>query len=324
MGPYGRTVSGRCVRAGVVGVGALGRHHARIYAALDDVQLTGVCDVRPERARGVAAEHGCPAFDRPEQLLPEVDLVSIAVPTTEHHRLARVFLEAGKDVLVEKPITSTTAEAADLISIATRRQLILQVGHVERFNPAVNALFSSGVRPRFIEVHRLASFSPRSLDIDVVLDLMIHDLDILLVLEDSEILQIDAVGVPVLTNKVDIANARLRFASGLIANLTASRVSAERMRKFRVFSNRCYVSLDLLARRVRVFRLEGEPGRPKLLEERHEADDSEPLERQIAAFVDSVRNRTQPVVDGRTGERVLGLAQAICERMSGALQTASW
>lgn len=313
-------MSERSVRAGVIGVGALGRHHARIYAALENVRLTGVCDLRIERARDVAAELGCPAFDRPERLLPEVDLVSVAVPTTEHHRLARFFLQAGKDVLVEKPMTSTPAEAEDLVSIAAQRQRILQIGHVERFNPAVDVLFSSGIRPRFIEVHRLASFSPRSLDIDVVLDLMIHDLDIILALDDSEILQIDAVGVPVLTHKVDIANTRLRFASGLIANLTASRVSAERMRKFRVFSNRSYVSLDLLSRSVRVFRLEGEPGRPRLAEERYEPDDREPLARQIAAFVDAVRTRAQPAVDGRTGQRVLDLAQAICERISASLQ----
>jgi predicted dehydrogenase len=316
-------VNEQTVRAGVVGVGALGRHHARIYAALENVRLAGVCDVHTERAQGVAAEFGCAAYDSPERLLPAVDIVSVAAPTTEHHRLARMFLEAGKDVLVEKPMTSTASEAADLVSIAQRHGRILQVGHVERFNPAVDVLFSSRIRPRFIEVHRLASFSPRSLDIDVVLDLMIHDLDIILALDDSEIMQIDAVGVPVLTNKVDIANARLRFASGLIANLTASRVSAERMRKFRVFSYRSYISLDLLSRSVRVFRLEGERDRPRLAEERHGPDDREPLGRQIAAFVNAARNRVQPVVDGRTGQRVLGLAQAICERTADAIRAAN-
>jgi predicted dehydrogenase len=316
-------MSQRSMRAGVIGVGALGRHHARIYAALENVRLAGVCDARMERARGVAAEFGCQAFDRPERILPEVDLVSVAVPTTDHHPVTRLCLESGKDVLVEKPIASTTADAADLVSIAQEHRRILQVGHVERFNPAVDVLFASGIRPRFIEVHRLALFSTRSLDIDVVLDLMIHDLDIILALDDSEVLQIDAVGVPVLTRKVDIANARLRFASGLIANLTASRVSAERMRKFRVFSNRCYVSLDLVSRRARVFKLEGQPDRPRIAQEHHEPEDREPLEKQIAAFVDSARNRTRPVVDGRTGQRVLEIAQAVCERIFHSMQTTS-
>jgi len=245
-----------------------------------------------------------------------VDAVSVAVPTVDHHRVARVLLEAGKDVLVEKPMTTTIAEAEDLIRVAADRKAVLQVGHIERFNPAVDVLKATVSRPRFIEVHRLGSFSPRSLDIDVVLDLMIHDLDIVLTLDGSEAVQVDAVGGPVLTARVDIANVRLRFASGLIANLTASRVSAEKVRKFRVFSPRTYISVDFARREAQVYRLtEGVAG-PEIKVEQTAAPDEEPLRRQLAAFVECASSRRSPVVSGADGLRALRLAHVILARIA--------
>lgn len=307
------------VRLGVIGVGGIGRHHARVCASLPEARLLGVFDVDLARAREVAAKHGTQAFAHLRDLLPEVDAVCIAVPTVDHLRVARAALEAGKDVLVEKPIAHSLAEADEMIALAESLGRVLQVGHVERFNPAVDVLLGiEGVR--FIEVHRLGSFSPRSLDIDVVLDLMVHDLDIVARLDGTEAVQVDAVGVPVLTPRVDIANARLRFASGLIANLTASRVSTDRVRKFRLFAPRTYVSADLATRTVHVHRL-GEPGPdewPAIHIEKTEGGDSpeaEPLRRQVQAFVRAVRERSRPVVGGQDGRRVLALAGEILARI---------
>jgi predicted dehydrogenase len=306
----------RPVRVGVVGVGALGQHHARVYAGLSGARLAGVYDIERARAAEVALRHGGRVFDHLRDLLPEVDAVSVAVPTIDHHRVARVLIEAGKDVLVEKPMSATIAEAEDLIRLAAERGTVLQVGHIERFNPAVDVLKATVARPRFIEVHRLGSFSPRSLDIDVVLDLMIHDLDILISLDGSEAVQVDAVGVPVLTPRVDIANVRLRFASGLIANLTASRVSAEKVRKFRVFAPRTYISADFARREAQVYRLaEGSSG-PEIQTERTAAPDEEPLRRQLAAFVECARSRSVPVVPGVDGLRALRLAHLILSRIA--------
>jgi predicted dehydrogenase len=304
------------LRVGVVGVGALGQHHARVYAGLPGVRLVGVHDAVRARAEEVAGRQGTAVFDDVGALLDAVDAVSVAVPTVDHHRVALQALEAGRDVLVEKPMAATLAEADDLIRVAERRQRLLQVGHIERFNPAVAVLSGAGHRPRFIEAHRLASFSPRSLDIDVVLDLMIHDLDIVLWLDGSDPVQVDAVGVPVLTPRADIANARLRFGSGLIANLTASRVSAEKVRKFRVFSPRTYMSLDLAARSAAVHRLVGTNEKPEISVERTVAADDEPLARQLSAFVSSVRSRSSPVVSGVDGRRALALAHTILARMA--------
>jgi predicted dehydrogenase len=306
----------RDVRVGVVGVGALGQHHARVYADLPGAQLVGVHDAIPDRAAQVAGLHGVRSFPGLAELLDAVDAVSVAVPTVDHHAVSRLALEAGKDVLVEKPMTGTLQEADDLIELAGQRRAILQVGHIERFNPAVDVLKAHARDPRFIEVHRLASFSPRSLDIDVVLDLMIHDLDIVLSLDGSEAVQVDAVGVPVLTDKVDIANARLRFASGLIANLTASRVSVDKVRKFRVFAPRTYISADFAAREAQVHRLVERPGgRPEIAMEGMSAPDIEPLRRQLEAFLAAVRDRGEPIVPGNDGRRALVLAHRVLARM---------
>ena len=304
------------VRVGVVGVGALGQHHARVYAELPGARLAGIYDVDGSRAAEVAARHGVRAFGDLRELLDEAQAISVAVPTVDHHRVARALLEAGKDVLVEKPMTARLEEAEELIRLAAEKGAVLQVGHIERFNPAVEPLRKAALQPRFIEVHRLSPFSPRSLDVDVVLDLMIHDLDIVLCLDGSEAVQVDAVGVPVLTSKVDIANARLRFASGLIANLTASRVSAEKVRKFRVFSPKTYISADFAARSAQVYRLiQGREG-PEIASERSAAPDEEPLKRQLAAFVIAVEGRSTPTVTGADGLRALTLAHTILGRMA--------
>jgi predicted dehydrogenase len=307
------------VRGGIIGTGALGRHHARVWSEVQGAALVGVHDLDRARAEDVAARHGCRVFEDAASLLAAVDAVSIATPTVTHHAIARQAIEAGRDVLVEKPMTATLAEADDLVALAAARGAVLQAGHIERFNPATEVLLAAGRGARFVEVHRLGSFSARSLDVDVVLDLMIHDLDIVMALDGSEPVQIEAVGVPVLTPRVDIANARLRFASGLIANLTASRVSIEKVRKFRVFAPRTYVSVDFAAREAQVYRLEAdESGRPRIASERRAAPDQEPLRRQVEAFVGAVRTRSAPVVGGGDGRRALALAHAILERMAEA------
>jgi predicted dehydrogenase len=306
----------RVVRVGVVGVGALGQHHARVYADLPGAKLAGVHDLDPARAAEVAARHGCLGFAGTDELIAAVDALSVAVPTVDHHRVARAALEAGRHVLLEKPMTATLSEADDLIALSRERGLVFQVGHIERFNPAVEVLRANVARPRFVEVHRLGSFSPRSLDVDVVLDLMIHDLDIVLSIDGTEAVQVDAVGVPVLTPRVDIANARLRFASGLIANLTASRVSAERVRKFRVFAPQTYISVDFAAREAQVYRLVEASGRPEISVQRTAAPEVEPLRRQLESFVDSVRRGAPAAVPGEDGRRALALALTILERMA--------
>ncbi len=305
------------LKVGVIGVGALGQQHARVYAELPEAELVGVFDLDRERAVAVAGKHGARVFDSAEALSREVDALSVAVPTVDHHQVARALLEAQKHVLVEKPITATLEEADALILAARKSGTVLQVGHVERFNPALDVVRSVAGSPRFIEVHRLGSFSARSLDIDVVLDLMIHDLDIVLAMDGSEAVQVDAVGVPVLTGKVDIANARLRFASGLIANLTASRVSAERVRKFRVFAERLYVSADFAAREASVYRLvPGAGGRPEISVDLRSAPEEEPLRRQLASFLAAIREGSRPKVPGEDGRRALALAHTIVLRMS--------
>jgi predicted dehydrogenase len=302
------------LRVGVVGVGSLGQHHARVYSELPGARLVGVHDRLPERAAEVAARHGCRVFGSLGELVAEVDAASVAVPTVDHHAVASELLSAGRSVLVEKPLATTLAEADELIALAARKGAALQTGHIERFNPATDILRNNVTTPRFVEVHRLGSFSARSLDIDVVLDLMIHDLDIVLSLDGSEVVQVDAVGVPVLTPRVDIANARLRFASGLIANLTASRVSVEKVRKFRVFAPRTYISLDFAAREGQIYRLvDGALGRPDIRVERTTAASEEPLRRQLLAFVASVREGRPPVVSGEDGRRALHLATRILE-----------
>jgi predicted dehydrogenase len=307
----------RAVRVAVVGVGDFGRNHARVYRRLEGVEFVGVVDRDSERARSVADEFGTAVLPDLDSLAGRVDAVSLAVPTIEHARIGCLLLSSGIDVLVEKPIAASVAEADELIDAAQQYARVLQIGHLERFNPAFVAALPIIKEPLYFEVHRLGVFSPRSLDIDVVYDVMIHDLDILLALANSPVESIHSLGIPVITDKVDIAHARLEFASGAVANLTASRVSTERVRKLRFFQHHEYISLDYArqdALRIRVRKPVPEPQFDfEPIPTRHE----EPLEAELRSFVDAVRNRKQPLVDARAGRRALELADRV---MAGILE----
>jgi predicted dehydrogenase len=307
------------LRVAVVGVGHLGRHHARILSALPGARLVAVADTNRARAEDVASTYGArPVFDARE-LVGQVDAVSVAVPTERHAEMALTFLGAGVPVLVEKPMARSLAEADDMIAAAARARVCLAVGHTERFNPAVEAARALLVNPRFIEVHRLGTFPERSLDIDVVFDLMIHDLDVLLSLVPAGIEAIDAVGVPVLTGRVDIANARLRFADGCIANVTASRISRERVRKIRFFQPAAYVSIDYAAQKVEMWRLTTPPGgKPAIEGGEVTVPSEEPLKRELQDFVEAVRFGRPPGVTGEQGRRALALAGLIADRMASS------
>jgi predicted dehydrogenase len=308
------------LRTAVVGIGHLGRHHARILSGLEGAHLTAVVDTIEERAAAAAAATGAKACTDYRELIGHVDAVTIAVPTELHHEVAIPFLRRGTAVLVEKPIARTLAEADELIAAARASGATLAVGHTERYNPAVKAVFPLVTSPRFIEVHRLGVFPDRSLDIDVVFDLMIHDLDVILALVRSEVTSIEAVGVPVLTPKYDIANARLRFASGCIANVTASRISKERVRKIRFFQPDAYLSIDYAAQEVEGWRLvRGTGPRPSIEGGPIPVEREEPLRLELADFVKSARDRTPPVVDGEAGRRALALATQVAEKMESVV-----
>ncbi len=301
------------IKVGVVGVGYLGQHHARIYSKMPEVELVGVADIDAEKANAVAAQTGCRAYGDYHALLSQVQAVNVVVPTVLHHEIALDFLQAGRDVLLEKPMTVTLQEADDLIQEAEKKDSLLQIGHLERFNSVVRALHGRIQKPRFIESHRLGPFVERGTDVHVVLDLMIHDIDIILSLVNSPVELIRAVGVPVISPQIDIANARIEFANGCVANVTASRVSREKMRKIRIFQPDAYVSLDYLQQEVVICRrvLEGEGERPQLSMERLEIEKEEPLEAEIAAFVDCVRTRKRPMVSGQEGREALRVALEI-------------
>jgi len=303
-------------RVAVIGVGHLGQHHARLLGSMDGVELVGVVDTKPGRADEVAAKCGTRAWPVARELLERVDGVTIAVPTVSHLDVALPFLESGVAVLVEKPLAPTVADAERLISTAARTGATLATGHTERFNPAVVAALPLVADPRFVEVHRLGTFPERSLDIDVIFDLMIHDLDLLLAAVDSEVVSIEAVGVNVLTPRTDIANARLRFASGCIANVTASRISRERVRKVRFFQHDSYVSIDYAAQEVEVYRLAPRGTVPPIQGGKLEVVNDEPLRRELVDFVEAVRNRREPGVTGRAGRDALELATRIAEKMA--------
>jgi len=303
-------------------VGAFGRNHVRVYHELERegeaVRLVGVVDNDPNRAEQVSKEFGCHAFASVEELLSksrEVGAVSLAVPTLHHLPLARRLMEAGIDVLIEKPVTARLAEAEELIAVEKKTGRIAQVGHLERFNPAVKATRPLITRPMFFEVHRLSVFTPRSLDVDVVLDLMIHDLDAVISFVDSPIKEVRAAGLPILSHKVDIANARVEFESGCIANFTASRVSTERVRKLRFFQPRQYISVDYDRQDVLVFTVgdgEGVPSaNPEIKMQKPQVSPEEPLRAEIRAFLHSVRHREQPRVTLDDGRRALALALEI-------------
>jgi predicted dehydrogenase len=300
------------IRVGVVGIGHLGGYHLQKYQRIPGCRIIGVVDTIEERARKAAELYGCKVVEDYRKLAEMVDAVSIAVPTGAHHEVASVFLHAGVDVLLEKPIAATLAEADELIALADRAGLIFQIGFVERFNPAVTALHSVMGRPLFIESHRLHPFFERGTDVDVILDLMVHDLDIILHFVRSPVETVDAVGVSVLSEKVDIANARLIFASGCVANITASRVTAKTMQKIRFFGVEGYHAVDYRKRElVSLGRRNGPGGQVTITENPVEIKMQDPLEEEILAFVRAVTDRTPPMVSGRDGRDALELALRI-------------
>ena len=297
------------IRVGVVGVGAMGSHHARVCAELEGCELAGVYDIDRRQAERVARKFEVRAHEHLEDLLGDVDAVAVAVPTPEHHEVGLRCIEAGCDVLMEKPLASSLDHADSLVKAAEQAGRILQVGHIERYNPAVAAMTARVERPGFIEVDRLGSLVPRSLETDVVLDLMIHDIDIVHALVGGEVTEIRAVGVPILTEAIDFANARLEFAGGCIANLTASRVSMNRIRKVRVFQPEAYLSVDYTAQTVDHYRLVRIDGKPTGIDrDRIDASGEEPLLLQLRDFVRCCRERGQPLADAASARRSLATA----------------
>jgi predicted dehydrogenase len=307
------------LRVGVIGVGHLGEYHVQKYRTLDSVELVGVFDTNGSRANEIADRYHTKAFTSHTELLGLVDAVSLAVPTEMHFEVARDVLASGVHLLVEKPITYQLAPADKLIRMAAEKDLVLQVGLVERFNPAVVKMQTLLKRPLFLESHRMNVFTPRGTDVDVVLDLMIHDLDIILHVVDSEVKELHAVGMSVVTSKTDIANARLIFENGTVGNLTASRVSDKSLRKIRIFQEDRYLHVNCLKRELTVTRLNGIPigpdGLPEVVSEKIEFVGSDPLADQIASFVHAVRTRSNPVVSGQDGRRALKFALAIIEQI---------
>jgi predicted dehydrogenase len=303
------------LRIAVIGVGHLGRHHARILSSMEGTELTAVVDTIPDRAAEVAAASSTAALSDYRQLLGEVDAAVVAVPTELHATIAVPFLQRGTPVLVEKPMSRSVEDADRMIASARAGGTILAVGHTERHNPAVAVAMRLVTSPRFIEVHRLSAFPDRSLDIDVVFDLMIHDLDIILAIVQGDVVSIEAVGVPVLTSTYDIANVRLRFSSGCIANITASRISRDRVRKIRFFQPDSYLSIDYASQEVEGWRLVRKEPRPGIEGGPLPVERDEPLRRELADFVRAVRDGTAPLVDGEAGRRALVLAAEIARRM---------
>jgi len=305
-------VRGRQIRVAVAGAGGFGKNHVRIWSAMEGVELVGIVDENKDRAEQIAAEFKTRALSNLDALVSEgVEAVSVAVPTTDHAEVGCKLLDAGMDVLVEKPMAASLAEADQLIAAAKRSGRILQIGHVERFNGAVAAAQKIISRPMFFEVHRLGIFTPRSLDVDVVYDVMIHDLDILLALVDAPVVDLKAVGIPVITDKVDIAHARMEFATGTVANVTASRVSTERVRKMRFFQAHEYVSLDFARQDVLRIRVQPDAPPPGVAFEKVPAAAGEPLKAELMAFAERVCTRRQPMVDGAAGRRALELADRV-------------
>ena len=309
------------IRTAVIGVGYLGRFHAQKYALLDEAELVAVCDTSEEAAGRVARELDTRAVNDYRDLARDVDAVSIVVPTQKHHEVARHFLEAGVHVLLEKPITSTLEQGRDLVALARDRGVVFQIGHLERFNPAVVALGDVLDRPRFIESHRIAPFNPRGADVNVVLDLMIHDIDIILDFVRSPVTEIRANGVPVLSSDTDVANARLQFENGCVANVTASRVSLKSERRMRIFQEDAYLTIDFQNKTLGIHRRgKGEmfPGIPEIDSQEMEFEQGDALLAEIRAFLDSIRNGKPPVVSGEDGLRALETAFTITDILGRA------
>lgn len=304
------------IRIGVVGIGHLGGYHLQKYAKIERCKIVAVSDTQMEKARKAADMYTCEAFPDHRSMLGGVDAVSIAVPTDEHFAVTRDFLAAGVDVLLEKPICATLAEADELLALQQKNKLILQVGFVERFNPAIIALEKVITRPAFVEVHRLHPFFERGIDVDVILDLMIHDLDLILKFVDAPLRNVEAVGVPILSDKIDIANVRLSFATGCIANITASRISAKTMQKIRFFGPEGYHSVDCQKREIlSLGKIATDDGKQQIVQNNIEVGSHDPLEEEIRSFIKAVETREKPQVSGEDGRRSLALAVEILQKM---------
>lgn len=302
------------LRTAVIGVGYLGKFHAQKYAQLPESELVAVCDTNADVAQTIADDHGVDVVTDHHDLLGRVDAVSIVVPTQKHYEVAKVFLENGVHVLLEKPITSTVEQARELVELANQHEVVFQIGHLERFNPAVMALENELKEPRFIESLRIAPFNPRGADVNVILDLMIHDIDIILDFVRSPVKSIQTNGVPVLSSDIDVANARIQFESGCVANVTASRVSMKSERKMRIFQHDAYITIDFQNKKLGVHRKgEGEmfPGIAEIDSMEREFDQGDALLAETVAFLKSIREKTRPVVSGEDGLRALETAYEI-------------
>ncbi len=313
------------IKVGVIGVGYLGQFHAKKYANMDNVDLVGVVDADREKVEQVARDCSTTAYSDYRDLFGKIDAASIVVPTPSHHEIATACLSQDIDLLIEKPITTTLSEADHLIELAESKRLILQVGHLERFNPAIQALKNILSVPMFIESHRLRSpLVERGIDVDVVLDLMIHDIDIILSIVPSNLKEIHAVGVPVVSPSIDIANARLHFENGCVANITASRISGKQLRKIRIFQENAYFSVDCVHRNIAIARKVGEGitfDYPRLETEELQFAECDPLEEELAAFIHSVEKRMPPVVSGRDGRKALEVALMITGQITEKLNS---
>lgn len=311
------------LRVGVVGVGYLGRFHARIYADMPDVELVGVVDVDDAVAKEIASQYHCEAYTDHAALLGKVDAVSIVVPTSLHRQVAMPFIESGVHMLLEKPVASTVQDAQAIVEAAEKAGVVLQIGHLERFNAGIMALAERAQNPRFIEAHRLGPFVERATDVDVVTDLMIHDIDIVLSLVRSNIKSIAAMGLPVLTEHVDIANARLEFENGAVANVTASRVSNKKFRRIRVFAHDAYLALNFVDQQIELVRTGDHPagGRfPEIVNEQVAIEPRQPLDAELEAFIDTVRTHGTPLVSGRDGLEALKVALQVKEKIHACLK----
>ncbi|MCK4739273.1 MAG: Gfo/Idh/MocA family oxidoreductase [Deltaproteobacteria bacterium] len=310
------------IRTAVIGTGYLGKFHAEKYAELDNSELIAVVDINKDNAEAVAKKTNTTALNSYESLLTKVDAVSIVTPTETHAKIGLDFLSRGIDVLIEKPMALSTAEADTLIKAAEENNAILQIGHLERFNGAVLALKDTPLDPVFIESHRLSPFPNRSTDVDVVLDLMIHDIDIILNLARAEVEKIDAVGIPVISGKVDIANARLEFKNGCVANVTASRVSKEPQRKMRIFQNETYISVDFATQQISIAKLEGakDGEKPRIINEELQIERQDSLLEEIKSFLNCSATREAPLVSGSDGKRALAVAAEIQEAVEESIQ----
>ncbi len=295
------------INVGVIGVGSIGRHHARIFSEINDVNLTGVVDIISARAQQTASKYNCTAYTNYKEIINSVDTVSIAVPTTMHYQIGLDLLKQNKNILIEKPITTKIEEAEELISEAAKRNLILQVGHLERFNAGVSLISNMVDKPQFIESKRLSPFLGRGTDVDVTLDLMIHDIDIILSLVNSEITDLRATGAKVLTDNIDIAHAWIEFANGCIAEAVTSRIADEKLRQLKVFQHNSLLDLDYQSQEITCYtKINGDIGK-----ETKKLQEKEPLKEQLISFIECVKNSTQPVVSGHEGKEALKVALKI-------------